>query len=55
MPPYRHAFRVGSHRSVELFAKDVGVARVPTGLGKQMNEDVELGHLGVLPPGRETF
>jgi len=51
VPLYGHARRVGSHRSVELFAQDVGVAGVPTGLGKQMNEDVEQGHLGVLPPG----
>ena len=41
----------GSDRTVEPFTQDVGVASVPTGLGKKVDEDVEQGHLGVLPPG----
>ena len=51
MPLLGHVLRVGSYRSVERFAQDVGVAGVPTGLGEQVDEDVEQGHLGVLPPG----
>ena len=41
MPLHGHVLRVGSHCSVECFAQDVGVAGVPTGLGKQVDEDVE--------------
>ena len=33
-----------------LFAKDVGVAGVPTGLGKQVDQDIEQCHLRVRPP-----
>ena len=51
MTLHSHALLVGSDRSVEPFTQDVGVASVPTGLGKEMDEDVEQGHLGVLPPG----
>ena len=49
MPLLGHVLRVGSYRSVERFAQDVGVAGVPTGLGEQVDEDVEQGHFGVVP------
>ena len=49
-----HGLRVDSHRSVERFAQDVGMTAVPTRLGKQVDEDVEQGHLGVLPPAHAT-
>ena len=40
----------GPTRSVDLFAEDVGVAGVPAGLGKHVDQDVEQFHLGVRPP-----
>jgi hypothetical protein len=45
-----HAFRVRSHRAVKLFAQDVGVAGVPAGLGKDVDQDVEEFHVGAWPP-----
>jgi hypothetical protein len=42
---------LGSHRPVEFFTQDVGVAGVPTGFGEHVDEEVEEGHFGVLPPG----
>ncbi len=54
MPLYRHVLRVDSHRSIELLTQNVGVSSVPTRLSKQVDQDVEQGHLGVLPPGHPT-
>src|ERR1700742_615562 len=51
VPLRAHALCVGSHRSIELLAKNVGVPSMTTGLGKEVREHVEQGHLGVVPPG----
>jgi hypothetical protein len=45
-----HALAVHSDRAVELFAQDVGVPRMPGGLGEDVDHDVEKLHVGAGPP-----
>jgi len=48
--PRTHEPRRGSCLAIKLFAQDIGVSGVPTGLGEHMNQDVEQLHVRAWPP-----